>query len=111
MILRLEGTEHLWTLTLYWRSCFLLGGGVPGPARGLTSVKLPGSPGPKEELSCSGFPLPAGITMEMKEVGAGARPRFFGPFALWPLASPRPQACYFPFLRGLGNVIPKLPGS
>lgn len=97
MILRLEGTEHLWTLTLYWRACFLLGGGIPGPARGLTSVKLPGSPGPKEELSCSGFPLPAGITMEMKEVGRGRGldSLAHSPCGLWQALALRPVT--FPF--------------
>jgi hypothetical protein len=45
--------------------------------------------------------------MKVKEVGRGPGSGFFGPFALWPGASPLSQAC----LWGLGEVSPEAPGS
>lgn len=112
MILRLEGTEHLWTLTLsLLEVLFLVRGWDPRacPRPDLCQAAwLAQAEGGAKLLR---LPASRRDNNGNERGGAGARPRFFGPFALWPLASPRPQACYFPFLRGLGNVIPKLPGS
>lgn len=45
-----------------------------------------------------------------REVGRGARPGFFGPFALWPWVSPLPQASVALLFRGSGEAIPRPQG-
>lgn len=75
-----------WTQTLPWGSWVSLGGGVPRPARDLTSAGLPrGAEGGGAECGFSRLLLPAGtLTMKVKEVGRGGGPdsRPVGPAAL-----------------------------
>lgn len=75
-----RGAGHRERRPFYGGPISSLGGRVPGPARALTSARLPRSSGRREELSPSSFPLPAGmITMEGKARWGGGEPWILGP--------------------------------